>query len=481
MLIDHIQQKGRAYRTSLLLRIALSRIFVASAKMTIKSTTIFLLYVASSPLFWEQGGGNAVVSGIASPRDRSPAAVRFGSVAHRDGSRRGASVSLSATAGDGPGPDSALRQKIPPVLPDPSLRHTFKIPAACRPSSSRVPPPPRGPLHAIHVEPFLSPAQASHLLRLATEHGEAVGAWDGASDRHVAYNTVDFPIGWDDLAEDDGFVEGFEALDDDGRGGERPARIEQYLHDIGFHEAAFRRLAASYFPDLAPDDAAGLEYLDLFCVRYETKAAGIEDDAGTMDRLEPHRDGSLLSFNVLLSEPDVDFRGGGTYFAALDATAFEHVGDCSARRPPAVSSGTIRPNCAGDLVMHSGKALHGGSPISSGVRVAIVGFVDVSPHLWDGDALKNACRDWGRLDVARLRDERTSQHGEGSRDPIGRRRMKVAKWLALPKSRRSTLGDIEYAPPSDGRERRRAGKMYQRSARLRIEDQFLSSALPLSD
>jgi hypothetical protein len=41
-----------------------------------------------------------------------------------------------------------------------------------------------------------------------------------------------------------------------------------------------------------------------------------DEDRNTMDRLAFHRDGSLLSFTVLLSPPN-EFEGGGTIFDAL--------------------------------------------------------------------------------------------------------------------------------------------------------------------
>ena len=73
---------------------------------------------------------------------------------------------------------------------------------------------------------------------------------------------------------------------------------------------------------------ATLTINDLFYVRYDG------DTAGAQRELEAHRDGSLLSFSIALTEPS-SFAGGGTRF----------VGD----------GRVLRPERAGDLVAHSGK------------------------------------------------------------------------------------------------------------------------------
>jgi predicted 2-oxoglutarate/Fe(II)-dependent dioxygenase YbiX len=92
-------------------------------------------------------------------------------------------------------------------------------------------------------------------------------------------------------------------------------------------------------------DVAQLHYRDLFVVSYTTDA---------QPGLALHRDGSLLSFNVLLSSP-TDFVGGGTRFPHLAAI--------------------MRP-ARGDAVVHSGSAVHEGVPITDGHRVLVVGFVE---------------------------------------------------------------------------------------------------------
>lgn len=50
------------------------------------------------------------------------------------------------------------------------------------------------------------------------------------------------------------------------------------------------------------------------------------DADGGQTQLKPHRDGSVVSFNVALN-PSSEFDGGGTYFAGLqDALRIEQVG-----------------------------------------------------------------------------------------------------------------------------------------------------------
>jgi hypothetical protein len=80
---------------------------------------------------------------------------------------------------------------------------------------------------------------------------------------------------------------------------------------------------------------------------------------GAQSALAPHRDGHLLSFNILLSEPD-SFGGGGTRFLG-------------GVEPP-----LMRPERRGDLTLHCGKLLHEGVAVTSGVRYIVVGFVDAT-------------------------------------------------------------------------------------------------------
>jgi len=93
------------------------------------------------------------------------------------------------------------------------------------------------------------------------------------------------------------------------------------------------------------NDDIKLDYIDLFIVKYK------HDD---QNFLEIHKDGSFLSFNILLSNCD-DFEGGGTYF----------------------DDGLIMKGEQGDLIIHSSRINHSGLPITKGTRYLLVGFVNI--------------------------------------------------------------------------------------------------------
>lgn len=212
----------------------------------------------------------------------------------------------------------------------------------------------RTPLWAAHVCRLLEPSEIDSILSLALAHAASHG-W--STSRHSHHPTTDFAV---DAA---------------------PA----------LHAALHPLVATTILPTLArlydfegPEET--LLMRDLFFVRYE---------AGAQDRLTPHRDGTLLSFNVLLSEPGRDFEGGGTRFFSIGDSCEA----CRAPQPtvgaggggPAGSTGCA--HCAGtgraalqqqlgDLTMHCGKLLHEGAPVVRGTRFVLVGFVTVrSPRV----------------------------------------------------------------------------------------------------
>mmetsp|Transcript_47977 Transcript_47977/g.102735 ORF Transcript_47977/g.102735 Transcript_47977/m.102735 type:complete len:409 (+) Transcript_47977:49-1275(+) len=96
----------------------------------------------------------------------------------------------------------------------------------------------------------------------------------------------------------------------------------------------------------AQEDGSRLVFRDLFFVRYSAMG---------QSGLALHRDGSLISFNILLNEP-TDFDGGGTFIEA-DNKAYQ-IG-------------------RGDCFVHSSKLRHGGNPITRGERYVLVGFIDL--------------------------------------------------------------------------------------------------------
>ena len=110
-------------------------------------------------------------------------------------------------------------------------------------------------------------------------------------------------------------------------------------------------VSARLFPTLASRFGFALSsfrFRDLFFVYYDGDTPGAQNSVG------PHRDGSVLSFNVLLNDAAA-FDGGGTWFDHTQRT--HHIGQ-------------------GDVLVHSGKLRHAGMPITRGKRFILVGFVD---------------------------------------------------------------------------------------------------------
>jgi hypothetical protein len=88
-----------------------------------------------------------------------------------------------------------------------------------------------------------------------------------------------------------------------------------------------------------------LNIRDLFVVKYAHDA---------QNSLEMHKDGSVLSFSILLNDAN-EFEGGGTYF----------------------DDGLTAYLNQGDMIIHSGKIKHSGLPITKGLRYLLVGFIDI--------------------------------------------------------------------------------------------------------
>lgn len=92
-------------------------------------------------------------------------------------------------------------------------------------------------------------------------------------------------------------------------------------------------------------DGMKLRVADGFVVKYDAE--------GGQKELLPHRDGSVLSFNIALNPSD-EYEGGGTWFHSLsDAVKIEQ----------------------GQIVTHASALLHGGHGITSGKRYILVCFV----------------------------------------------------------------------------------------------------------
>jgi len=228
----------------------------------------------------------------------------------------------------------------------------------------------RNELWAVNVFSLLDSEEALHLIGLAEEHAAEHG-WE--TTRHRFHPTTDIAV--------------------------TPTNA------IALHAALAPLIANTILPTMAWHygfEMADLRMRDLFVAKYE---AGI---SGVQDRLAAHRDGNLLSFSILLSDP-AHFAGGGLRFHSLGpscaaCTAMRSVG--TAVTEPAATLSTVcesvdqglamraaAERCAmcqgvgrlpipgvqrGDLTMHCGKLLHDAAPVVHGCRVVVVGFVIVS-------------------------------------------------------------------------------------------------------
>lgn len=287
------------------------------------------------------------------------------------------------------------------------------------------------PMHRIHIKSILSDEEASHCLAVATAYAAATGSWEQPDqERHQTYSTCDFPV-------------------------EDCRTLHTYLNEIGFDDRIWDNLSNLY--GLAHED---MNYLDFFCAHYQARC----DDASScsMDRLEAHRDGSLLSFTITLSDPG-EFEGGGTFFDALRDVEATNV---------LREGGIVRPLRAGDSVFHSGKLLHGADVVRSGSRTVLVGFIDVVDWRQRSGVLSAACRDWGRMDVAKYRLKRQQSKTKGKTKGWF---LKNSRWLPVFQS--YIRG---FCPAFDSVERR-GNEEYQRRKKLEAEDVLLRSILVVKD
>jgi len=292
------------------------------------------------------------------------------------------------------------------------------------------------PLHFIHVESLLTNEQAAKCRELAKAHAAESGSWESPDfNRHQTYATCDFPM-------------------------EDCESLSRYLEEIGFHENILNRLSEKYNVDMED-----MTYLDFFCAHY--RAQGDGEVGRTMDRLEAHRDGSLLSFTVLLTPPD-EFEGGGTFFDALrDVNPSEST--------VVYSGGVICLSQAGDCILHSGKLLHGADVVTSGERTVLVGFIEVAEWCIRPDILAEACTDFGRMDAAAFRYKRQREmttNGESGWI------LNNSRWL--PDSNAETGEGRSYIRgfcPKFLSVEARADPEFQRRKKLEAEDVLLRSIL----
>ena len=156
------------------------------------------------------------------------------------------------------------------------------------------------------------PNVCSWIINECEKYAQQNGGW--TKKRHQSYPTTDLPV--ENVTAVSGFV--FESL-----------------------KIITEKIKKSY----GLNNDITLDYRDLFIVKYK------HDD---QNFLEIHKDGSFLSFNILLSQT-TDFEGGGTYF----------------------DDGLIMNGEQGDLIIHSSRIDHSGLPITKGTRYLLVGFVNI--------------------------------------------------------------------------------------------------------
>ncbi|KAL3759289.1 hypothetical protein ACHAWU_002090 [Discostella pseudostelligera] len=171
--------------------------------------------------------------------------------------------------------------------------------------------------HLIHrtTTPIFTPRECQSIINEAEAKANEMG-W--TTTRHGNYPTTDLPIV------------------------ELPTTLE--FLKVALVERIYP-LLRQQFGEFLPDGGRNLRVADGFIVKY--------DALGGQTELKPHRDGSVLSFNIALN-PMSEFEGGGTWFQSLD--------------------GPVKID-QGEIVSHSSSLLHGGNGITWGRRYIIVCFV----------------------------------------------------------------------------------------------------------
>jgi hypothetical protein len=185
------------------------------------------------------------------------------------------------------------------------------------PLSSHVPGP-DGEGHLVHTTrgPLLTAEECDAIINESEEWALREGGW--TSRRHFHHPTTDIPLA------------------------ELP-RTREFLNKDLLPLRIYPLLGQA-FEDFLPN-WRNLRVADAFVVKYNA--------SGGQTFLSPHRDGSVLSFNIALNERG-EYEGGGTWFDGL---------------------GQAIPIERGEVCCHASGVLHGGHPITSGVRYILVAFV----------------------------------------------------------------------------------------------------------
>ena len=209
----------------------------------------------------------------------------------------------------------------------------------------------RAQLHVCHLLRGLWSADDCAWLLSEVSIAAGLHGWHGARHRH--YSTEDLPL-W------------------------RAPRAARWVRD---------QVRCRIFPAMAAVFGIPIDRLRLqecFAVRYE---------ASGQPSLAMHRDETLLSFNVSLSD---GFEGGGTCFAK--PTSLREWADggsdlCTLdSRLPSWTPGSEGSAVSavrgerGDCLVHSGQLLHAGAAVTRGTRIIVVGFVSELMRSGDHEA-----------------------------------------------------------------------------------------------
>lgn len=123
-------------------------------------------------------------------------------------------------------------------------------------------------------------------------------------------------------------------------------------------------------------------------------------------------------------------------------------------------------------MLHCGKILHGADVVTSGRRIVLVGFIDVSKRCIRSGVLGESCKEWGRTDVAKYRFKR-----QGKKNHRGWV-LNNSRWLQDVTNNSVVRG---FVPASNG-VIRRADPEGCRRRRLEVEDLLLRNILlPLAE
>ena len=157
------------------------------------------------------------------------------------------------------------------------------------------------------------------IVEVGESTAEQIGGW--TTDRHKSYATTDIPV---------------KKLNDKTLIGQINKKFKTIIKP---------KIERYYKVSLGNYDIN--DHRDIFVVKYEY-------GNGSQDHLDFHRDGSIISYVIQLSER-FEYSHGGTMF---EEKGYTHIGD------------------KGSIALHSGKIRHAGNKISWGKRYILVGFLD---------------------------------------------------------------------------------------------------------